>query len=794
MVKFGKQIVLNSVPEWRDDYVSYGQLKSKIFACVDAVKKYNTAPSGGQPQRDGLSTRLIVADVHDDLELSALISFLEKQLEKVNGFYLRTLAACETTLLELEDLIVQAGLPTPSTRARTLSGQIRERLSSAVSGHSSKVRSRDHIERSESESDHDDTPMARARTNTHTSEDPRGLDRLFDTIGPRLVLLYGTLQDLKQFRLINREAFRKGIKKFSKALGPPNHLPTDDARELAVQISAFLEARVDISEFWVNEEPIDQLKSRTESLYIDHVWTGDRTHAVGFLEQNTRDLIIFRRNVIWKDLLIDESRRSTLSTQNDPTWIFKPVWILVALLALVALVVFPVTPIGNHQAQRCLAMLVAAIILWVSEAIPLYVTSLLIPLLSVALGVSDESPPKAAKAIVSAMMTQTLLLIIGGFSIASALSKYQLDSAIATFVLSRSGTKPKRVAFAVMLVGAFLSMFLSNVASPMLCISVLSPVIRALPKISQFRKGLLLAIAFSCNIGGMLTPIASPQNVVALQALTDAFATANVKHSPISFGVWMLVAIPVGLVLLVITHIFLFTVCYRPDIDETPLVAAPAVHWDKPRVFTVVVTLSTIVLWCMGPVLEDHIGQAGMVALIPVVLFYGSGILRKDNFDNLPWNVIFLVAGGSALSTSVNESELLHKITDLLTQGTKGQPLFVVVLAFVALIAVITSLISHTVGAMIIMPVAAGIWCSTDSCDILNTEIMVACCALMCSGAMMLPISSFPNVTATSCSDELGRPYLTAMDILKTGAPATLFCVLIIISVGFGLSSVVFDL
>lgn len=94
--------------------------------------------------------------------------------------------------------------------------------------------------------------------------------------------------------------------------------------------------------------------------------------------------------------------------------------------------------------------------------------------------VRSDDPPnyrldsKAATAYVfSAMWTPVIMLLLGGFTVAAALSKTKIDKRIATFVLSKAGTKPRTVLVANMFVAAFASMLVSNVAAPVLCFSII---------------------------------------------------------------------------------------------------------------------------------------------------------------------------------------------------------------------------------------------------------------------------------------------------------------------------------
>ena len=128
-------------------------------------------------------------------------------------------------------------------------------------------------------------------------------------------------------------------------------------------------------------------------------------------------------------------------------------------------------------------MLRTRIVSWTDflQVIPLFVTALLVPFLSVVLQVirSDTKPhqrldPKsAAKYIFAAMWTPVIMLLLGGFTIAAALSKFHIAKMTATFILSKAGTRPRTVLITNMFVAMILSMWISNVASPVLCFSII---------------------------------------------------------------------------------------------------------------------------------------------------------------------------------------------------------------------------------------------------------------------------------------------------------------------------------
>src|SRR2546423_14227454 len=164
----------------------------------------------------------------------------------------------------------------------------------------------------------------------------------------------------------------------------------------------------------------------------------------------------------------------------------------------------------------------------------------------------------ATKYIFSAMWTPVIMLLLGGFTIAAALSKYHIAKMMATFVLSKAGTRPRTVLITNMFVGMFLSMWISNVAAPVLCFSIIQPMLRNLPAESHFSKALILGIALASNIGGAASPIASPQNIIALQ---------NMRPNP-SWGIWFFVALPVCIISILLIWLLLL-VTFQPERGTT---------------------------------------------------------------------------------------------------------------------------------------------------------------------------------------------------------------------------------
>ncbi|EDN10234.1 conserved hypothetical protein [Histoplasma mississippiense (nom. inval.)] len=478
--------------------------------------------------------------------------------------------------------------------------------------------------------------------------------------------------------------------------------------------------------------------SGIEKLYAELVTKGDLALSKRELRLHLREHVVWERNTVWRKMIGIERKSQAAN-------------------------------MGPEQ-QNCLAMLVFVSLLWSTEVIPLFVTSLLVPFLVVTLRImrTEEKPYRrlssreATGAAFAAMWTPVIMLLLGGFTIAAALSKYDIARRMATFILSKAGTKPRIVLVTNMFVSMILSMFISNVAAPVLCFSIIQPMLRNLPTDSRFSKALVLGIALASNVGGAASPIASPQNIIALQNMNPA----------ISWGTWFFIALPVCIICIIGIWILLL-VTFHPGRGTTIVPIRPVkdqfsgVQW-----FVTLVTLFTIILWCVSHELEATLGDIGVIAIIPLVLFFGTGILTKEDFNNFLWTIIILASGGLCLGHAVTSSGLLHTIAKAITERVGDFSLYGVLISFTGLILVVATFISHTVAALIMLPLVQQVGASMNQP---HPNLLVMGSALMCSVAMGLPTSGFPNMTAIMMEvPETGQRYLRVRHFITRGVPASI--------------------
>jgi phosphate transporter len=276
---------------------------------------------------------------------------------------------------------------------------------------------------------------------------------------------------------------------------------------------------------------------------------------------------------------------------------------------------------------------------------------------------------KASKAAFGFMFNDTIMLILGGFSISAAFSKCNFELRLASMIQRLCGDRPRLFLLAFMLLGAFLSCWISNIAAPVLLTTLLLPIVRDFGSTSAYARSLLLGLAFSCNIGGMMSPISSPQNAIALGYLEQAL-----PHQAISFGAWLSVSFPFCIILVLCAWAYLVFVVMRgtSDIEEIPMIVFEKSPLNRTQIAVMLVSVATVVLWCTLSETKMIFGEMGTIAVIPVVVFFGTGILNKADLLGFSWNLILLIGGGNVLGAAVNSSQLLHVITQALAPYLTG--------------------------------------------------------------------------------------------------------------------------
>jgi sodium-dependent dicarboxylate transporter 2/3/5 len=281
------------------------------------------------------------------------------------------------------------------------------------------------------------------------------------------------------------------------------------------------------------------------------------------------------------------------------------------------------------------------------------------------------------------------------------------------------------------------SMLMSNTATTAMVIAIVTPLLASLGKKSSFSKALLVGIPLAATVGGVGTIIGSPPNIIAVGALEKAGIT-------IDFLQWMVYGIPLALLLTCGGCFALIKVFAR---ENQPLSlhflkkpgnepAAAGIGGKRKVVMVVVVT--TLLLWLTSSL---HHLSVSAVAAIPIVFLPMTGILDGVDMRSLPWDTLFLVAGGLSLSLSLQETGLLdHYAERIVTMNLSPMPLFFI-FGFVTMF--LSNIMSNTATCTVLIPLGMAILPQHK----MEISLIVGFAA---STALFLPVTTPPNAIAYS--------------------------------------------
>lgn len=417
----------------------------------------------------------------------------------------------------------------------------------------------------------------------------------------------------------------------------------------------------------------------------------------------------------------------------------------------------------EKPAQVAFVILLVSATLWISEAVPLFVTSLIILFLSKVwlVDVIRESGTKISDSVFLApFFSNIILLFLGGFVLSSALHKYRIDEHLAQKIIAKTGHSIPLLIAGIMAITAFLSMWLSNTATAAMMLALCVPIAGKLPLDDKYRKAIVLSIPFAANIGGLGTPIGTPPNAIAIQYMQKAGIAP-------SFGKWMLLGIPTVVIMLIILWAILM-LFYRGttrsiEIEEK---SYESVYTPK-AIFVVAVALLTVVGWMTGP-LHGH--SSGTVALIPVLILFGLGFLTVRDLRSLSWDVLLLMGGGLCLGQIISAGGLADWL--IVRLPLQDASPYMLALIFGVVACTMSSLMSNTATANLIMPIVIGL-------SVANLSPILIGVAFSCSLAMALPISTPPNAMAFSTEQ------FNVKELLKPGLLGTLIGLLLTFTAGW---------
>lgn len=418
--------------------------------------------------------------------------------------------------------------------------------------------------------------------------------------------------------------------------------------------------------------------------------------------------------------------------------------IALAAVTVVSIFAFYWTQGDLGLAERhALVVLIVAAGLWTTEAIPLVATSLLIPLLQSLTGVQ---PFKEA---LSPFFDPVVMLLLGGFLLAIAVEKQDLDEYFAHQILSRVQADAGIVVLVIMATTAFLSMWISNTASTALMLTVALRLTEGVTdRRGNFPKIVVLGIAYSATAGGLATLVGTTTCAMAAGSLRDLVGYE------MTFLGWMFFGVPISVLLILVIWAVLFLV-FPTEVRRIPALEIESKALSGRQRMTLMVFVFSILLWVTGKLPEPlayaigwpgHGMSSSVVAAIIAVLLLVSGLVDERDLPRANWNTLLLIGGGLSLGSVLEASGLVGRIGDGLMALTGGRSGLITV-ALVAVFGLGISIIaSNTASASIFLPIAIGLGASTG----ISPVVLAVVVGISTSLDFMLPVGTPPNAIAYS--------------------------------------------
>jgi sodium-dependent dicarboxylate transporter 2/3/5 len=407
----------------------------------------------------------------------------------------------------------------------------------------------------------------------------------------------------------------------------------------------------------------------------------------------------------------------------------KKIGLAIALAVIAfALVSFVLTT----QQSLLVGILVLLITLWTNEGLALGVVSLLPIVLFPTFGILST------KATTLNYAHPIIYLFLGGFMLAIAVEKTGLHTWIANKVLKVFPNSAKGVIFSLALTSGLLSSILSNTTTTLLLISIAL----FLSEDPKLKLRFVLAIAYGASIGGIMTPIGTPPNLILLGIMQEH------NMAPIPFFQWMWMVAPLSFVMFIFVSAVLSIGVGKEKIEmeagDRPLTV------PQKKVVFIIATLMTILL--LNAPIEPYWSGLGMSE--PVILLSAGLLLFAPPFSILEWmedkgkipfRIMMLFGAGFSIAMAFSHTGLADKIASYIIGLSDLGPLLLLLIV-AAIVTFTTEVTSNTALISIMLPVIYSVSEQTG----LDTRLFMMVATICASYAFMLPIATPPNAIAMS--------------------------------------------
>jgi len=373
----------------------------------------------------------------------------------------------------------------------------------------------------------------------------------------------------------------------------------------------------------------------------------------------------------------------------------------IAIVA-VLLIVIPQLFIESAIYSRIVSIAAVCLLLWISEIVPPFVPTLLLwTLVPLLLGSIDGR--FSLSHVLSWAVDPVMALFFGGFVLGVATERNGLGQRLTQFALESSGNSFKKFLLFVILITAFLSMWMSNIAAAALVLACLHSVLARFEDDHVLRRVLLVGVAFGADFGGMATPIGTGPNAIAIASISAT--------QPVSFLSWMAFAFPLTIGMLIVSYVFLLWRARESERDWKKRGAQLRTVFEKSkdeesdvvphRISFLIIFAGTILLWLTEPL---HGIPAAVIALGSAALIFLAGVLTKKDLTRIDWSTLLLIAGGITLGRLLEQSALI-KTASANVPFADFHPMFGLFLLCLSS-AMLAALMSNTATTVLLIPLA----------------------------------------------------------------------------------------
>lgn len=459
------------------------------------------------------------------------------------------------------------------------------------------------------------------------------------------------------------------------------------------------------------------------------------------------------------------------------------------LLFFIILILDPPNGMSN-EGFSLLGIIIWMAVWWISEVVPIAVTSLLPIILFPSMNILNIQETGANYG------HKYIFLFIGGFILANAIQKWNLHKRIALNIILKIGGSTDKIILGFMLATGFLSMWISNTATTVMMLPIALSVINQLkdhPETLEnenkvFGKALMLGVAYSASAGGIATLIGTPPNLIFAGFVQENF---NIE---ISFFQWMKIGFPVSIILMLFIWWFLTKYAFKLNKTIFPsgkeeikkILSKMGKINNEEKKILIVFTL-TILSWIFRkntinliiPNFDDS-----MIAISGAIILFilpsknkKEPIMKWKDALTIPWGILLLFGGGLSIAKGFQASGLDHWIGDQLSFLTFSSSLLVIFL-IIAGVNFLTEITSNMATTAMLLPVMIPV----ANIMQINSFLLLVGTTLAASCAFMLPVATPPNAVV------FGSKLLKISDMVKAGILINIFSIIIIlIMVYFGM-------